>query len=102
MVGGLQQVPEVQVFGPLSSTDPVAPAREQNQRPHGAALKVSTNVAETLLRKTHKELNNFFFFGDIHKCRSGDSSLETILSRKVVGFRNRDLGPVSKCFYPLS
>lgn len=101
MVGGLQQVPEVQVFGPLSSTDPVAPAREQNQRPHGAALKVPTNVAETLRRKTHKELN-FFFFGDIHKCRSGDSSLETILSWKVVGFRNRDLGPVSKCFYPLS
>lgn len=57
-MGGLQQVPEV--FGPLSSTDPVATAREQNEWSHGAALKVSANVAETLSSKTHKELN---FFG---------------------------------------
>ena len=56
MVGGLQQVPEVQVFGPLSSTDPVTTAREQNEWSNWAALKVSANVAETLLSKTHKVL----------------------------------------------
>lgn len=47
------------MFGLLSSTDPVKTAREQKEWSNRAALKVSANVAETLLSKTHKELNFF-------------------------------------------